>query len=156
MENANSMWAPGCQTCRWKLCSCPPCLHPTHGKPSPLSIPEMPSYLLIFAANITWECSLCTLQTSGDHFILPAVLQTLHVCGCRAHTGCCSLPGKVLVALSIAETKPCGTKLSWRKEEREVGLNTFEKLFLHVRKQMMILLMLLALFTALFSFKVFS
>lgn len=71
----------------------------------------------------------------------------------RAASVCCSLPGKVPVALSEAGTKPRGIEMSRRKEQKQEGMNTFGKLFLHVRKQMMILRLL---FTPLFSFKIFG
>jgi len=98
--------------------------------------------------------SVCSSNIWG-HFY-PASCAAGGLCGHNVHGGCCSLPGKVLVAQSRVETKLCGTNISRRKEQRGGGTHTFEKLFLHVRKQMMILLMLPVLFTALFLFKVFS
>lgn len=111
------------------------------------------SYLPIFAAGIVCRETFAVYSSNiwGPFYLASCALAA----SMHGH-GCCSLAGKALVDPWRIGTKPCGTNISWRNEQREGGIRTFEKLSLHVRQQMMILLMLPVLFIALFQFKVYG
>lgn len=117
----------------------PACTQPCSGC---RGVSEVPSYLPIPSAGGMFAVYSSNIWRLFD----PA--SCARADSVHGHGGC-SLPGKALLTLSSVGIEPCGTKLSWRKEQRR-GISTFEKLFLCVRKQKMILLVLPVLFIALF------